>query len=241
MKLGKTTPRKSCVVMQDAARQLQRPKGAALLIALMLTLVLTAIGMVAVQTTISGMRNASNYRLRRQAQMASTSALTFVSNRVGNKAAAYWRQVATEGSKVDANQASGFMVITPNMYQTPESFDNVPVGETGLFSSDGAPRSHEAQLQIADYQVIIRDPIEGPPAEGNDNNFCYKKVFFASQTSYIGRGKACTTDAECMPSGSCVLGLNNAGVCTEWNRPANAAWAANGTESLIGPIDCKGQ
>lgn len=238
MKLGKTPYRSSALRLSAA---LKRPKGAALLIALMLTLALTAIGMVAVQTTISGMRNASNYRLRRQAQMASTSALTFVSNRVGNKAAAYWRQVANQGSQLDVNQASGFMVITPDIYQTPESFDNVPAGETGLFSSDGAPRSHEAQLQIADYQVIIRDPIEGPPAEGNDNNFCYKKVFFASQTSYIGRGKSCNTDADCSPSGSCVLGLNNTGVCTEWNRPANAAWAANGVESLIGPIDCKGQ
>lgn len=221
------------------AQQRRRPKGAALLIALMLTLVLSAIGMVAIQSTISGMRNASNYRLRRQAQMASTAAVTYVSNRVGNKASAYWRELAENGRNVNSNVSSGSMLITPEMYKTDKSFENVPTGETGMFSSDGAPRSHEAQLQIADYQVIIRDPIEGPPSEGNDNNFCYKKVLFVSQTSYIGKGRTCVADADCGPEGSCVLGINGGGVCTEWGKPANAAWAATGVEGLIGPIDCK--
>ena len=216
-------------------------RGAALLLALLLTLALTAIGMVAIQTTISGMRNAGNYRMRRQAQMASQSALNYVSNRVGNKASVYWRQLANQATLSPEPDAAGSMIITPQLYQTDLSFKNAPPGETGMFSSDGAPRSHESQLQISDYQAIIRDPIEGPPAEGNDNNFCYKKVLFAAQTSYIGRGKSCAVDTDCGPNGSCILGLSGAGVCTEWGRPSNAAWSANAVEGLIGPIDCQGR
>lgn len=218
---------------------MHQERGAALLIALLLTLVLTAIGIVAIESTVRSMRGASNYRLRRQATMASQSAITYVSNRVGQKASVYWGEMNRQEYVSTLNGNGGYIKLNPQTYQNPDAFDQIQTGETGLFSSNGAPRSHESQYRLSDYRVIIRDPIDGPPAVGN-SKFCFKKVLFASQVTYVASGTVCQTNAGCGTDGICNQpepGVD--GVCIRWGDPTNAAWGASGVEALIGPIACE--
>lgn len=219
-------------------------QGAALLMVLLLTLVLTAVGIVAIESTVRSMQGAGNYRLRRQANIAAQSAVGYVSNRVGQKASVYWQEIshrADRDSQGNPNryESGGFMTIDPKTYQNPDAFDQILPGETGLFSSHGAPHSHEVQYALADYRVVIRDPIDGPPAVGN-SQFCFKKVLFASQVTYVAQGKSCATNTDCEPNGVCNKPASDVdGICITWGDPTNAAWAGSGVEALIGPISCQ--
>lgn len=222
----------------------QHHQGAALLMVLLLTLVLTAVGIVAIESTVRSMQGASNYRLRRQANMAAHSAVGYVSNRVGQKASVYWQEISQRADRDSQNnpnryESGGFMTIDPQTYQNAEAFDQLLPGETGLFSSHGAPHSHEVQYALADYRVVIRDPIDGPPAVGN-SKFCFKKVLFASQVTYVAQGQTCNNTSECPTNSVCNKPADDApGICITWGDPTNAAWAGSGVEALIGPISCQ--
>lgn len=171
--------------------------------------------------------------------MASQAAVTYVSGRVGQKASVYWQEISLSSGTPRPGEQGGYMKITPQTYQNPEAFDQILPGETGLFASNGAPHSHEAQYDLADYRVVIRDPIEGPPAVGN-SKFCFKKVLFASQVTYVATGTVCSDNAGCATNSICNKPAPDAdGVCITWGDPTNAAWAASGVEALIGPISCE--
>lgn len=222
------------------AAQANHSQGAALLVALLLLLAMTAIGIVAIESTVQGMRNAGNYRVRRQAQMSSGGALGYVSNRIGNKAQVYWKNMeAQEREKrgLVGQNVGGYMVVEPGTYD--EFKNNVP-GETGLFLSEGGRASHESAYAFSDFRVIVRDPIEGPPSVA-DNVFCYKKVLFASSVTYVTRGDKCNTQAECTAVGSFCNKptLDSEGVCVQLDAPGFSARSSNSAEALIGPVDCK--
>lgn len=221
------------------AAQSNHNQGAALLIALLLTLALTAIGIVAIDSTVQGMRNAGNYRVRRQSQMASRSALGYVSNRIGSKAQVYWKNMdAQERSKRAAvgSKVGGYMVVDPETY----TFTGQVPGETGLFSSENGAASHESKYAFSDFRVIVRDPIEGPPAVA-DNVFCYKKVMFASSVTYMTQGTSCSTQADCTVNGSFCNKptVDTDGVCVQWDSSGFSARSSNSSEALIGPIACQ--
>lgn len=225
--------------MLPTAAATHHNRGAALLIALLLTLALTAIGIVAIDSTVQAMRNASNYRVRRQSQMASRAALGYVSNRIGNKAQVYWKNMEAQERNqraVVGQYMGGHMLVDPDTY----TFAGQPANETGLFSSEDGLASHEAGYAFSDFRVIVRDPIEGPPAVA-DNVFCYKKVMFASAVTYITQGTTCTQQTDCITPGSFCNreSSNSPGVCVQWDSPGFSARSSNSAEALIGPVDCQ--
>ncbi len=216
-------------------------RGAALIAALMLSMVLSAIGVMSMQSTLRSMNQAGNYRLRRQAQVASDSAVQFVSQRVGNSAQVYWRFMqesqrssdfgVSSASARESIQRGAFMVVDAQTYQQTGNLLNSASmnDETGLFSRDGGTVSHESGLssQNAFFQVMLRDPIEGPPAPGYSSDYCFKKLTFFSKYVY---GEFNITNSQAVED----VTSNS----TEWSRPTLSAMGRNGLESYIGPIEC---
>lgn len=214
-------------------------RGAALIAALMLSMVLSAIGVMSLQSTLRSMNQAGNYRMRRQAQVASDSAVQFVSQRVGNSAQVYWRFMQ-ESQRRDDFGLSGanaresidrgaFMVVDAQTYQQSGNLlQAASANETGLFSRDAATNSHESGLtsKNAFFQVMLRDPIEGPPAPGYSSDYCFKKLTFFSKYIY--------GDFNVTPGVVADVTSN----ATDWARPTLSAMGRNGLESYIGPIEC---
>lgn len=207
-------------------RQLHTPfgrpseRGAALVAALMFVLVLTGLGLVAMQSTVRSLQVAGNFRMRKQAQAASDGGVMYVSTRAGARAAAYWQRIERAGTGPDAALSARTDAVTLGGYAKllPSDFNlNTNSGNaTGLFTST-AGVSHESAVNGASFEAIVRDPVEGPPAPGYSGKFCFKKVFFASRVTY----------------GTNEL-LNN----DEWDRPVASAMGQTGVEGLIGPIEC---
>lgn len=228
-------------------------RGAALIAALMLSMVLSAIGVMSLQSTLRSLNQSGNYRMRRQAQVASDSAVQFVSQRVGNSAQVYWRFMQ-ETQRRDSFGVAGanaresidrgaFMVVDAQTYQQTGNLLNAASGtrETGLFSRDAATVSHEAGLTTknAFFQVMLRDPIEGPPAPGYSQDYCFKKLTFFSKYVYgdfrpdgVAAGANSTFENPVGQVANVVSDSN------EWSRPTLSAMGRNGLESYIGPIEC---
>lgn len=205
---------------------MRQQTGAALVAVLLLTMVLSAIGVLAINNTFHSMQLAGNYRLRTQAQDTSEAALTFLSVRAGDKQSTYMgildascENEAREGADRARLLERGCAQVWSNADFQSQS-DNLTSlsGETGLFSESGN-LSHESDPSqgIVDFDVIIRDPGQGPPPVGSDNSFCTRKIFMASRSSYGG------------PS-----------VNADWDSPGRSASSMIGLEAWIGPIPCNG-
>lgn len=200
-------------------------RGAALVAVLLLTMVLSGIGMMAMQNTFDSMLLSGNFRLRKQAQETADAALTLVSVRAGDRPINYLSRMKADvelnrraGADIRLQERGGTAVLT--------SADFGAGAETGLFSDgDPAHASHESDQAMGNVQfrVILRDPSEGPPPTGNDGSFCTKKIFF---------GSSATHDALVQDAGQQSK--------SNWDRPARAANAMVGLEAWVGPIPCRG-
>ena len=230
-------------------RWIRQERGAALIAALMLTLVLSALGFVAVKTTTRSLAQTGNYVTRSQAGIASESALAFVGDRVGLKSTQYWDYMqkrfeleqGTANNQKDLLTRGAFMVVTRDQFvgtngslKTPDAASP----ETGLFSTDDATQvSHESssKTQAAEFRVVLRDPIEGPPVAGMQQNatpgggrLCQKKIAMISEHRYNATD---TSDQN-------TLGTNQADV-NSWVRPSTAGIGRNYQETIIGPVLCE--
>jgi Tfp pilus assembly protein PilX len=215
--------------------------------ALMLTLVLSGVGVVVMQSTMMSMKLSGNYKMRKQASAAAEAAVLYTSNMVGDQAGTFWRAMESStqvsmsqnaagmgsfGARQDAVRRGGAMIVTNS---PPAANPLVPtmgvmqsagaIGETGLFSSSsGAAKSFEQKNGVGGtaantFRVVLRDPIEGPPAPGYSGRFCFKKIYFASEARYGTTG----TGTE----------------VADWTSPPSTiATGRNGMEGFIGPIEC---
>ncbi len=216
-------------------------RGAALIAALMLTLVLSALGFVAVKTTTRSMSQTSNYKIRSQAGVASESALLFTTDRVGQKPSQYWdfmraraeRQQGVTNSARDDIARGAYMVVTRAQYTGTNNALMTPDGsnETGLFTTSnpthGSMESANS-AQHTEFRVILRDPIEGPPMEGMQQNsgagggtLCHKKIALISEYRY---------------NTSTRSGLSNTN--NTWARASAAGLGRHYQETIIGPVLC---
>lgn len=200
-------------------RTLQKRQGAALIAVLLLTMVLSGIGVVAVQNTFNSMELAGNYRLRRQAQETASGSLVLVGTRVGDASDIFYRRLA-------ANPDERAFVFTGPSIQS--EFLNTSGNETGLFRdpTDPSTVSFEADqaLGTIDFSVVMRDPVDAPPPPGSDefNGLCSKYVYMASRSSYDALER----------TGANVQRESN------WNRPARAAAGVVGMTVMIDLSQC---
>lgn len=222
----------------------RHPRGAALMAALLLTLVLSGVGIVVMQSTMMSMKMSGNYKMRKQASAAAEAAVLFSSNMVGDRASTFWRGIdsstqlatgagATSAAQLAAVRRGGAMILTrgplsampPAGVPVMQVMTNAAANETGLFSNAGAIRSFEQRTGTGSdaiqnsFRVVLRDPVEGPPAPGYSGRFCFKKIYFASESKY----------------GSFAGGTESA----DWTLPPSTiATGRNGMEGFIGPIEC---
>ena len=212
----------------------QTERGAALVAVLLLTMILSALGALAMQNTFYSMQLSGNYRMRRQAAETADAALTFFSVRTGDKPINYLSRMSVEQRMEEAqgvalsnqlNDRGAMARFKASDFQT-GGITSPLTGETGFFSgTDLTTRSHEsdASLGAVSFEVVIRDPSNGPPPPGSDNAFCSKKVYIGSRATYDALERV----------GAEVSDRN-------WTKPARAASSMVGLEAWVGPVPCQG-
>lgn len=209
-------------------------RGSALILTLLILLVLSALGMMALRDVSRSSQQSGVYRMRVQAQSFADSVAQFMSQETGDEADTYWARMkaqqqgeskqlrdddkteledrmagARRGYYTTLTQKgeSGEQGLFPD-YFTPDD------GETGLFWDENLGlRSFESREDYSEFGVVIRDPIDGPRMPGYDENFCFKKVNVATR-GYIGDE------------------------VREWDGASRMADRRSVVEALIGPIDC---
>ncbi|MFW5966801.1 MAG: hypothetical protein ACOCV2_04740 [Persicimonas sp.] len=207
------------------------PTGSALILALLIMLVLSAIGMLALHDVAASNKQSGVYRMRTQAQNMADGAAEFVGQESGANADEYWAlmqkqhegqienlsdqdnmemdsrmQETVRGSYVRLNQRAddGYQGHFADYFLPSED-------ETGLLGGSGS-RSFESREDYSEFGLVLRDPIEGPSVPGYDEKFCFKKVTLAT------RGHLSQE-----PNGDEMVSM---------------AERRNGVEAYIGPIDC---
>ncbi|MEC9442086.1 MAG: pilus assembly PilX N-terminal domain-containing protein [Myxococcota bacterium] len=206
-------------------RTMKKRQGAALVAVLLLTMVLSGIGLLAVQNTFNSMQLAGNHRLRRQALETANAGLLYVSAEVSANPGSYYKRMAKEPALDPDNFEFTKDYVQTNLLTTTGN-------STGLFEDPNDPsvKSFEGDesLGTIDFDVLIRDSTDGPPPPGSQQNssygeaaFCTKQVFLASRSRYDALER-------------------NAGLQTEgnWDRPARAASSMVGMGAWMGPIPC---
>ena len=213
-------------------------RGAALVAVLLLTMVLSTLGLIAMRNTVHSMQMSGSYRIRQQADLTSDSALTFVSARAGDKPAAYLgRMRATAeaaGQSEAAYERGAFDIFGSEAYKgtdrTQGQIFDTSNPETGLFLDPAINglSSHESDgaFGTVSYRVVMRDMVEGPPPVGSSSNkFCSKKIFFASEARYEARQLQ-------------VAGEGQNENFASWQRPSRSGQSLTGLEGWVGPVAC---
>ncbi len=171
-----------------AITQARRPQGAALIAVLLLTLVLSAIGLMAMQNTFHSMNLAGNFRLRRQAMEASNAATVFVATRVGDRPNKYLGDLnaSTATAYGQSTRRNDIRSGGATLFDK-AAFGGIS-GGGGLFEDPAIPESKSFEsddsVGTSDFSVIIRDRVQGPPSPGMPEGCTAKKLFVASRATY---------------------------------------------------------
>jgi hypothetical protein len=203
---------------------LKMQRGSALILTMLILLVLSGLGMVALRSTTRGLQQSGAYRVRTQANTFSEAAAEYSGAMASKDAATFWgmmrsahdnsmdglsvadRQTAHAiGPHIQLHQKSG---TTAEQVSDFEGM-NPTTTATGLFSAD----SFEEGETGSEFEVIFRDPLDGPPAPGYGENYCFKKVTITSRA---------------------VVGTAD----RTWNGAGMMGEKRNSIETFIGPIEC---
>ncbi|MEL6179039.1 MAG: pilus assembly PilX N-terminal domain-containing protein [Myxococcota bacterium] len=232
-------------------------RGSALVVALMIVLALTALGLVGLRQTSFELRTSANARFSAQAYQVSNAALLSFTDRVGSNAQAYWSYLSnlsnfrleqaeanTEEPPVDPYR---YVVTKDDLYTASDVFfmasdacvfndtdgDGILDG-SNLFDSTCVGFMTEQNSQI-NFVTTISEPRDGPRAPGFSNNFCFKRFTFRSCGYVSAPGLAvdpCASlvDPTVAPP---VLPLDP-------ENPTSVATRQHVAYALVGPIDCSG-
>lgn len=217
---------------RDLLEWLQRPRGSALILTLLVLLVLTGLGMTATHSVGRSLNQSGAYRVRAQASGLANAAVLYTSSQAGKHAQKYWREMnneqnkgylASSATRIEQSRRGAYLKLVqqPSGSGGVRAFTDIDIpGETGLLAagstgslSIGSFESDSRGSDQSQFISVVRDPMDGPAAPGAGESSCYKRVTVASQ-AMLGD-----------PSTS-VTGGGNLG-----NRRAVV-------ETYIGPIDC---
>lgn len=215
---------------------LRQQTGAALIAVMLLTMVLSAVGLVAMQNTFDSLRLTGTYRMSRQAFETANTVLDFSSVREGDRANALVNALSTS-NRLDTNAAAatdrsrviesgGSLNRGRDAYLAASILNDAGTGESGLFQGGGEFSNDSDQaMGNVDFDIIIRDPVNGPPPRGSEGSlFCSKLMFIGTRAVYNN------------------LQLDSSGEQTtkNWERPPRNAAAMLGQESLLENVPCNG-
>lgn len=210
-------------------------RGSALVVVILVTLLLSALSIVAMRNVARSAQQASVFHTRNQSQNSSSAAVNLYAARAGDNAAQIVKGIKEKGfgqaggtSNVfsgTANEADRLATATAGGYLKrsdddlvgllPESTSLTSTSreQTGLFTNSALNNRSFEDGRSGRFEVIVRDLVDGIPAVGFGEQFCFKKAFIASE-SRVG----ISTDD--------FGGINN------------VAYSRHGKEVLMGPIDC---
>jgi hypothetical protein len=195
-----------------------------LILTMLILLVLTGLGMVALRSTTRSVQQSGAYRVRTQANTFSEAAAEYSAALASKDAATFWGMMRSahdnslDGLSMSDSQKSHaigpYIKLRQKAGDTANrksDFEGMEPTETttGLFGDD----SFEVGETGAEFSVIFRDPLDGPPAPGYGENFCFKKVTITS------RARIGTPDRT-------------------WGGSGMTGEKRNSIEAFIGPIEC---
>jgi hypothetical protein len=213
---------------------LAQQQGSALILTMLVLLVLTGLGMLAMRDTRASLQQSGAYRVRAQATGLAEAASGYTAYLAGKDASGFWAMMqspqvnslsqlsnanarqaeARRGAfihfkqeRLDLNSTTGTALVFPSLNQSTE--------ETGLLTNGTQP-SFEARESASQFEVVLRDPMDGPPAAGYGENYCFKKVTVVSR-GLVGE-----------PS-------------HDWSGSGMVADKRTAIETYIGPIECGAQ
>ncbi len=224
-------------------------QGSALILVVLLTLVLSAMSVVALRDIARTTSATSVYRTRTQAQMASDASVRIFTNFAGRQADQLFQaglaSMHDDGASVEGSFGSSTDIgididndgnvtweeerrtlavrgpvlilddelLTSDCGGSCEQMLTSPGGdETGLFRNNVTDLTFESQ-RTTDWSIVMRDFVDGYPAVGYGEGYCFKKALSASQAR-VGE------------------------VDQNWNNANNVGFSRHGMDTMLGPVPC---
>lgn len=214
-------------------KRLVEPRGAALIAVMLLTMILSAVGLVAMQNTFNSLRLTGAYRMHKQAVETSDSVRDFATVRAGSNVEYYIDCLKTDrnlrGNAAGDIEDGGSCVRTREDYITGGSLNSgTSTSESGLFNGTTATQlsaDSNPGMGEVDFALILRDPLQGPPPLGSDGRlFCTKSVYLGARATYS----------------NLEVDAGGAQAAKNWERPPRAAAGLVGQDSILGSYACNG-
>lgn len=229
-------------------RRLRRHQtGSALILVLLISLVLSAFGIVALRDIAIGTHQSAAFRVRTQAGQLSNAASTAFAMRAGNKAEEYLDLVKKSSYRtesgasmdgmygVDTNAGGGlldqrkayathggFIVFTPELFNTASAGDFFPGRDAG-----GAVQSNETGLFRPNISGIrsfeARDPTE------------WEVVMRNVSEGFPAPGYS---DRFCFRRATIAANAKVGEHLDNWNEPTNVGLGIHANEVFLGPVPC---
>jgi hypothetical protein len=194
-------------------------RGAALIIALLVMLVLSAMSMVALKASTESAWTSSTYRMTSQTGSFSDAVVQYGTFRSGMKAQSVYElirrradheMINAPGDGLAELRRGGFQIYVPGEAQDGQ-VSLAEILHNGRLLEGATLEGLESELTVQ-YRYIVRDPIVGPPAPGFGENYCFNRVTVASEA------------------------IAAAGDGTR--RRGQRTMGRHATEAFIGPIEC---
>lgn len=172
-------------------------RGAALVVALLVMLVLSALGLVAMKSANESNWMAGTHRIGAQANTFSDSVTQYALLRSGLRAASLHellrRRANSELRKKQGDDVAqraalrrgGYQFFVPD--QTPSKGEvslYEELGEGKLLTSSTLKGVETDPMLNPKFQFVVRDPIQGPRAPGYGDQFCFTRVTIASEATF---------------------------------------------------------
>lgn len=175
-------------------------RGAALVVAILVMLVLSALGLVAMKSANESNWLAGTHRIGAQASSFSDSVTQYAILRSGLRASSLHallrRRVNSElyaDLEKDEDDRDGTSLLRRGGYRvfTPEvnaedgkiSLHN-ELGQGRLLTSSAVKGVEDDKMLKPSFQYIVRDPIQGPRAPGYGDQFCFTRVTIAAEATF---------------------------------------------------------
>ncbi len=213
-------------------------RGAALVLALLIMLVLSGLGLVAMKATTDSTTMAGMQRLQTQTMALSDGINQLGTARSGRQASAYHAQMTSQAGGVmgadiqDADERhsqdgflrrGGYVLFSSDSGDVGNNSANFSMGAgAGGKVLDGEHFGAVASDDAYDtsYQYIVRDPVLGPRAPGFGDEYCFIRVTIGSRADI----------------GTANFDDDNADADARAQR--NRALGRNVSHSMIGPVEC---
>ncbi len=198
-------------------RGVRNDRGAALIVAILVMLVLSAMGMVALKASMESTWTSASHRMASQASSFSDATVQYGMLRSGRSASSVYELIRRR-AEFDMGQAGddeaaelrrgGYVIyVTGEAEDGQVSLDDFLYSGRLLETED--LQGMESELDVT-YRFIVRDPIVGPPAPGFGENYCFNRVTIASE-AIAGTGEG---------------------------RRQQRSMGRHATEAFIGPVEC---